>query len=67
MIRNLTSLDTEVGIKKFSFLCDSDSSLQHCLQAIKNFESIILEKIKNAQEQYEEKVKEEPSCHIPQE
>lgn len=51
MLRNLASFDTEVGLKKFTFLCESDASLPHCLEAVKRFEAYLMERLNQAEQQ----------------
>lgn len=51
MIRNVISIETEVGVKKFALLCENNASLEHCLEAVKFFESYIQERIVAAQAQ----------------
>lgn len=58
MIKNIVSIESEVGLKRFALHCENDASLEHCLQAIKNFETYIVERMKQAEPKPEIKVEE---------
>ena len=50
MIRNVVSIETEVGVRKFALHCENGASLMHCLEAVKFFENYIQERIKQAEQ-----------------
>lgn len=50
MIRNVISIDKEVGVKKFTLHCEHSASLEHCLEAAKFYESYFLERIKQVEQ-----------------
>jgi hypothetical protein len=59
MIKNITKLEHKIGERTYQFLCDNDSPLGECHDAISKFKSYVVELIKSkdeAQEPKEEKV-----------
>lgn len=49
MIKNKTTLELEIGGKLYTFLCDTDSVLDHVHQALTNFKTFVAGKIQEAQ------------------
>ncbi len=50
MIRNIVSIETEVGLKKFGMHCESDASLEHCLAAANKFVAYLQERKSQAEQ-----------------
>lgn len=49
-MRNLVSIEIEIGMKKFAMQCESSASLQHCYEAAKSYLSYFENRIKELEQ-----------------